>query len=226
VEHGSARVIFTIGARHEFPDPVVAHLRQDQHMRDSARVEWAGAKIARAQQHRHELVGRIAAWAGTSQPHPDASIAEDRLSYEVRVRMRHSPPLEEWPLILGDALHNLRSALDVLVWTLAKPASLSDAQQRRVTRPVVVDPEKWADVASRSLASVPADVVERIGQCQPFNRPESERERDGLLLLHRLDIKDKHRLSLAANVQTTAAAVEHSVEFKTRQRQPGMRHPT
>ena len=140
VEGGTGRVIFTIGARDEFPDPAVARLRQDQHMSDSARVEWAGAKIARAQQHRHDLVGRIAAWAGTSQPHPDASIAEDRLSYEVRVRMRHSPPLEEWSLILGDALHNLRSALDVLVWSLADPASLSGAQQRRVMWPVVVDP--------------------------------------------------------------------------------------
>lgn len=182
-------------------------------MSDGARVEWAGAKIARAQQHRHDLVGRITAWAGTSRPHFEASIAEDRLSYEVRVRMLHSPPLEEWSLILGDALHNLRSALDVLVWALAQPASLSGGQQQRVMWPVVVDPEKWADVASRSLASVPADVVERIRRCQPFNRPEAERDRDGLLLLHRLDIKDKHRLSLSARVQPTSAAVEQSVEF-------------
>jgi hypothetical protein len=109
----------------------------------------------------------MAAWAGTSRPRPDASIA----------------------------------------------TSLSDAQQRRVMWPVVVDPEKWAHVASRSLASVPADVFERIHQCQPFNRPEPEREQDGLLLLHGLDIKDKHRLSLSAEVQTTDAAVEHSVEF-------------
>jgi hypothetical protein len=204
----------TIGARHELPVPVVGRLRQDRHMSDSGKVEWAGAKIARAQQHRHDLVGRIAVWSGTSRPRPDASIAADRLSYEVRVRLQHAPPLEEWSLILGDALHNLRSALDVLVWALAEPASLSDAQQRRVMWPVVVDPEKWADAASRSLTSVPADVIERIRQCQPLNRPEPERERDGLLLLHGLDIKDKHRLSLSANVQTTDAAVEHSVEFQ------------
>jgi hypothetical protein len=182
-------------------------------MSESARVEWAGAKIARAQQHRHDLVGRFAAWAGTSRPHPEASIADDRLSYEVRVRMRHAPPLEEWSLILGDALHNLRSALDVLVWALAEPASLSEAQRRRVMWPVVVDPKKWADAASRSLASVPADVVTRIGQCQPFNRPEPERDRDGLLILHQLDITDKHKLSLSAKAQATNAAVEHSVEF-------------
>lgn len=182
-------------------------------MSDSAKVEWAGAKIARAQQHRHDLVGRIAAWAGTSSPHFDASIADDRLSYEVRVRMRHSPPLEEWSLILGDALHNLRSALDVLVWSLAETETLSDGKQRRVMWPVVVNPEKWADAASSSLASVPAEVVDRIGQCQPFNRPETERDHDGLLLLHKLDIIDKHRLSLSARVQPTRAAIKHSVEF-------------
>ena len=56
-------------------------------------------------------------------------------------------------------------------------------------------------------------MVERIGECQPFNRPEKERARDGLSLLHQLDIKDKHRLSLSAIVQPTNAAAEHSVEF-------------
>ncbi|MBO1768248.1 hypothetical protein [Allobranchiibius sp. GilTou38] len=182
-------------------------------MGETAQAKWADAKLARAQQHRHDLVGRIAAWAGTSPPKYDGNIADDRLSYEVRVQMRHSPPLEEWSLILGDALHNLRSALDVLVWSLAEVETLSGKEQKRLMWPVVVERESWVDAAARSLPAVPADVVARIEECQPFNWPESQREQDGLLLLHRLDIQDKHRLSLAAQVEPTRTEIQQSVEF-------------
>jgi len=41
-------------------------------------------------------------------------------SFIVRVRERQRPHREEWGAILGDAVHNLRSALDHLVWELTK----------------------------------------------------------------------------------------------------------
>ena len=184
-------------------------------MRMPAPPRGALAKIGRAQQHHHELLGVFNAW-GIASPIGEqvVAIAEDRLSWSLRLGEVPEPPLATWALIAGDAIHNLRSALDVAVFELADAKSLKPKEQQRVALPVVGDPNQWAAPAKR-LAVLPADLVERIASLQPFQRPEAERATDGLALLHTLDIADKHRLPLTASVITNGQ-VEHSflVEYE------------
>jgi len=182
-------------------------------MSESDKAVWAWAKLGRARELRYDLEGRIAAWSGASALGTEAVIGEDRLSFEVRLRMQLAPPLSEWTLILGDALHNLRAALDVLVWSFAEPDAMNVSQQKGVGWPIVTDSDKWTEAAASKLRSVPSHVVEQIKLVQPFNGEAADRERDGLLLLHNLDIMDKHRLTVTASARLNEMQVQHSVEF-------------
>jgi hypothetical protein len=85
----------------------------------SEKFAWSLAKVGPGRQHGMELVSRIAGWTAVANPHTLASIADDRLSWDIRLSEFDPPPLSEWALILGDGIHNLRSALDVLVWAYA-----------------------------------------------------------------------------------------------------------
>lgn len=174
---------------------------------------WALAKIGRARQHSHELQSRIAGWAATANPRPLTSLAEDRLSWEVRLSAFDPPSLGEWALILGDAIHNLRSALDVLVWAHADHPALSSAEAKSIAFPIWIDESSWKANAARVLRTVPDEMVERIRDCQPFQRPTEERQKDGLLLLSELDNRDKHRLALVTTVEPQAAEWMHGIEF-------------
>lgn len=182
-------------------------------MSENEKAAWAWAKVGRARELRYGLEGRIAAWSGASALRPEAVIGEDRLSFEVRLRMQQAPPLSEWTLMLGDALHNLRAALDVLVWSFAEPGAMNVNERKSIGWPLITNPDKWTEAAASKLRSVPSHVVQQIKLVQPFNREVADRERDGLLLLHELDIMDKHRLALTASAQLNEMQVQHSVEF-------------
>lgn len=170
------------------------------------------AKIARSKQHTHELLGSFTSWTITNVPAKTVQrIAEDRLSWTVHLGEFPDPPFLWWSLIAGDAIHNLRTALDVAVYELGDAKSLAAKEQERVTFPLVTDPDRWVDAAQR-LAVLPTKLVERIENVQPFQRPEGERETDALRVLHLLDIADKHRLPLAAT--TVPQQVEHSFEVE------------
>lgn len=184
-------------------------------MTDSPRVDaqWAWAKVARAGQHIRELESRIGTWAATSGYGPAAAISEDRLSWEVRARLPQPPPLAEWSLIAGDAVHTLRSALDVLVWANSAGSSLEPKQREKIGFPLVQDEVDWRGEWGRKLRSVPDHVADRIRDCQPFNRPAEEVAGDGLLLLHDLDIRDKHRLALETAAVLAEFSFQHGVEF-------------
>ncbi|WP_019874367.1 hypothetical protein [Sporichthya polymorpha] len=180
---------------------------------EADRAAWAVAKIGRARQHGLELQGRLATWAAIANPRPVATISSDRLSWEVRLSKFDPPPLLEWALILGDAIHNLRAALDVLVWAHADEAGLTTGQAKSIAFPVWTDESAWNQKADRTLKGVPLDVVARIRQCQPFERPAEERSSDPLVILSDLDNRDKHRLALTTIAELHEAKWQHAVEF-------------
>jgi hypothetical protein len=177
------------------------------------RSAWALAKIGRGRQHGIELQSRLAAWTSIANPHAVAAISGDRLSWEVRLSVFDPPPLREWALMLGDAIHNLRSALDVLVWAYADAGSLTAAQAKSLAFPIWTDESAWDQHAERILRTLPPEVVARIRQFQPFQRSEEDRSSDALLLLSELDNRDKHRLALATTAELQVADWQHAMEF-------------
>jgi hypothetical protein len=134
---------------------------------------------------------------------------------EARVRLTGSPP-PRIAVVAGDAVHNLRAALDNAVYASARDAAggtLDERTERRLEFPVVGDGTK-ADfdrlaTERRKLVGVPDRVRQVVEEHQPYHYNSAEHP-DGhrfhpVWQVHDLDRIDKHRrLAL-----TAAAAVRH-----------------
>jgi len=82
-------------------------------------LEGCDAKVARARTHLQALYDEINAYVA-SEPHEivEAFDAEAR-EYWATFRVKVEPDWLAWGILLGDFIHNLRSALAHLVWQLA-----------------------------------------------------------------------------------------------------------
>jgi hypothetical protein len=158
----------------------------------------AEMKYARAVHLANELRGRIDEWSAS-----ETLLAElhqvDEHAVEFRIVVKAPPPIDEWSLILGDALHNLRGVLDAVVWGLATLDGAEPIKPRRVAFVVTQDQAEWAQQV-KNLESVPAVYLERLRRLQPWM--EGVTREDSLLwLLHRLDILDKHRALISGKLR-------------------------
>lgn len=130
------------------------------------RVAWAWQKHARAYRHLADLRARVADGRALRSGDPAAA------------------------LVLGDAVADLRAALDVLVRAHADRDAATDEQWRKLRFPIVVSEARWSRDGLRRLRGVPGPVQERIRSVQPFARPEHERERTHLFLLRALELSE------------------------------------
>lgn len=87
---------------------------------DQPNLEGCDEKLKRAETHIQALYGEINDFIN-SKPH---KIVEDkdleRGKYEARIEVLREPDDPAWGVLLGDFIHNLRSALDHLVWQLVR----------------------------------------------------------------------------------------------------------
>ncbi len=175
---------------------------------------WPSMKIAQARAHLATLRSRIDVWQSTRPVTADVSLLDSRLGATWHLNIRSEPPVAEWSLHVGDCIHQLRSALDACVWDLINATGHPlPADPHRIQFPIEgADPDRWAKVAKDRLRGMPAEIVERIKNLQPFNRPEGERTADGLLLLQELSNADKHRANV--RVAVVMAQTAHQVAFR------------
>jgi hypothetical protein len=136
------------------------------------------------------------AWSQSGSPHTRAEFSADRKTVLLRAALPAEPPIDDWALRYGDAVHNFRSALDGLAWEVAH---LDGARPRRNASrklyfPMARTESRWDELVHTTLASIPNDVLERIRSVQPFMA--SDPRAFALPLLHELDLDDKHRAAL------------------------------
>jgi len=177
-----------------------------------ASLEGVRAKLARADEHLQELKREIRVWVESEAYVVRGQFEAERGEYVFRCEIREPPPAR-LGVIFGDAIQNLRSALDHLVWQLV---IASDAQpDNRNQFPIFVrepstDRERgrW-DSAVRGLAPPYVAAIERM---QPYKADEpGERT---LAVLADLSNADKHRIvvplafSINEQVAETITAVE------------------
>lgn len=170
-----------------------------------SKFDGALAKVARAEQHLDEVDRLGKAWAET-------------VSYELRLELGgpnelvgrlfnpgNTTPPRRLALAFGDVVHNLRSALDHLVFELAVAGGASG---ERSEYPIVEDESLYRRHVDRALAGVSAADQARIESTQPYHLRDGDQwrrpaDRDDplvrnaiLRLVRRLDNQDKHRLIL------------------------------
>lgn len=77
------------------------------------------AKLERAGEHGRLLDQELDAWLKDTPNALSHKISRDQLRHSVIVSILKPPPLTRWALFLGDAVHNMRSALDHLIYAIS-----------------------------------------------------------------------------------------------------------
>lgn len=152
-------------------------------------------KLARAKKHLTELQEYTAAFSETRPYEPLLSInrQEDRTDYIVRAFLQ-DPPDYVPAVIIGDVIHNTRSALDHIVAALTEPPELRERSSfpiytEDITQPGFKEQRKAFAAATEGL---PDDACAFVKRVQPYNRGK-DAIRDPLALLNRFSNADKHR---------------------------------
>lgn len=166
------------------------------------------AKLRRAQEHVGTLRSKI-----TLAGHPDPTVISLRRQFEpdcnaVVYRIDRVIQIgDDWGLIVGDAIHNMRSALDHLAWALAvrhyKGVPPNDVKIiKDIQFPVFSDGKHWP--THRYLKHMGAADVDLLEQFQPFKLSSVQRfvmrlERPGVIphaleALVAMSNSDKHRV--------------------------------
>lgn len=149
---------------------------------------WSEQKWVRGIAHIGAMSEVATAWDAAGHVWVDLALSEDGYHIDTTLRVDAAPPLEEMALRLGDAVHNFRSALDSLVWSLCHLDGKTPANPRSVQFPCASTDKQWR-AAAGGLSSMPPDFLERIRQVQPLVvGPESP-----LSLLVAMSNQDKHR---------------------------------
>lgn len=96
-----------------------------------------------------------------------------------------APP--HWPLLAGEAVQNLRSALDHAVY------AVSTRGKSRSQFPIFTDACEYQVKGKPRIAGVPGPIRTLIEARQPYNSLPTMPARDPLAILHALSNWDKHR---------------------------------
>ena len=116
---------------------------------------------------------------------------------------RIAPP-GHWPLLAGEAIQNLRSALDHAIWQAWRSVDENTGDGDHTQFVICDTPGKFKDTKWR-LEGVPAPVRAIVERSQPYNKL-AEAPTRAILAVHRsLSNADKHR---------TLAVVAGDVEFE------------
>jgi len=145
-------------------------------------------KTIRAKVHLDDLRNQLEIFY-KSKPYALVPLEDDieNQRYRVRVQIENVP--DHIPLIVGDLLYCLRSALDQLVWSLA---SLRIDYPKHTQFPIfkALNPGKFGEFTN----GVPAKAVKIIDSFQPYHGSDDAAiQRHLLWRLHLLCIIDKHR---------------------------------
>jgi hypothetical protein len=158
-------------------------------------LDGALAKVARAEEHLGRLQKEIGRWREESSDRMAREHNDKRTEFRFYTDWGVVPDGTRWALLLGDGIHNLRSALDHAVYAASGPKP-----PPRCEFPIFLDREKFflsdreesgGQFKYRGVRN--STVRTLIEGAQPWQRPD--RPKYHLLwMLHELDIQDKHRL--------------------------------
>ncbi len=153
-------------------------------MFDSAKL-----KIERAKHHILDLNGHIDAY---SAQHPlrifrSFDSKASQVTYSIKTKI---PMPDEIPLVIGDAIHNLRAALDLLIFEMVGDKCKTPRQRDQIQFPFSKSAQSLgATIKTRQVHLAGEKVVKEIHNLKPY--PSGTEK---LYAIHTLDITDKHKL--------------------------------
>jgi hypothetical protein len=150
-------------------------------------LDGAQLKLARATRHLDELRDVVRKYLD-SGPYRVLRREDDSGDLVYSLQIVEAIPAE-WGAVVGDAVHNLRSALDLLAWQLVKSGGV---QPTKVTFfPISRTSTDFEHALKRCLRGAPPSALRFVRRLRPYSGGN-----DKLVRLHTLDIVDKHRVIL------------------------------
>jgi hypothetical protein len=157
------------------------------------------AKLARADEHRQAIEPEIKAFVDgdpvTLGSNHNLKGTDDPIRFAYYVAEITQPPAH-WALVAGDAIQNLRAALDHAIWELVvkqKGSQFAEAKAFKIDFPIVDKPSSFP--RSRLVeVGLPEPSIAVIENAQPYVREQDAPRRDPLWFLRELSNVDKHRL--------------------------------
>lgn len=147
-------------------------------------------KVERAIEHISDLGTRIERFF---QSRPYEITVQDNAASGQRewIVTRAAPLPTDISIVAGDAIHNLRSALDHLIWQLVV-ANGGEPDQIRTEFPVWRSESHFKSSRPGNAKGISKEALDVLYELKPYKGGN-----DNLWQLHKLDIVDKHRLLLA-----------------------------
>lgn len=179
---------------------------------------WPNMKWSRARQLASEFHSSVQLFSGSSKSGLNAVVAKDGMSVTFYVRELAPAPIHEWSLLLGDIFHNYRSALDAMAWELTHldGGEPDKKHLKQIYFPICLTKGDWEKKAAEQLSSIPSDILRRLGAVQPYLAPPPETAIFNLI--HLLDIQDKHKAQLRAEMSIRdRSSIQYSFRHKDNQ---------
>ncbi|GHH73763.1 hypothetical protein GCM10018781_38810 [Kitasatospora indigofera] len=178
------------------------------------------ARIDRAEYLGRQLSEDIQAWVAAGHVGAEASIASDRMSWELRLKVREQMPMGLWGLQFSEAIHHLRATLDNFATSIAIQSGISRPRTlREIYFPICQNEADWHSPATQGkISALPQSYRDAIESIQPFHRLKEDAgsvSQDLLVILSLLDNKDKHHLQVKPLMQWGSLGHEMTVEFQT-----------
>ncbi len=153
-------------------------------------------KLARARDHYQVFDVQWRAWQ-KARLYRFIPEVHDRGAKHIYRALKPASIPDAFAAVVGDFVHNLRSALDHLAWELVKlnGGKPSEATQFPIRASRIshnVNSQVANPTAVAVSGGVSAEALKRIEAVQPYTNPRGH-DLDLLWQLHRLDVIDKHR---------------------------------
>jgi hypothetical protein len=152
-------------------------------------------KLGRAEEHANTFYDELRTWVDTDPYIIRKKVNADGSRHSLFIEtVKTDPPLDRWSVVIGDCIHNLRSALDHFVYAAAihETGQEPPVDKKILQFPITDDPTEFSKQSWR-VRSLGAGVRAEIERVQPYNRRHPSLP-PLLSLLRDLDDFDKHRL--------------------------------
>jgi hypothetical protein len=174
------------------------------------------AKIDRAQSHFHAVKAALKVVLGTKPKTQHVAFQIHLERQELISTIPKAPPVDPaLALMIGDCIHNLRSALDHLVYQLALQNGTGSEAAEKTFFPVYLTQTEFDSRVKKLVKPFISDAAfAELQKSQPYTAYDVPEEAD-IWILHKLDIIDKHRLLIVADHQF--AVTEFTLAFPNRE---------
>jgi hypothetical protein len=154
------------------------------------------AKLGRADEHAQAVKAEIKRWRDSRPYTVTREHNADFTRHSLVAHIGIEPPLLRWTLMVGDAVHNMRAALDHFVYAIAiyeASGQNPPPDERNLLFPICDTCPEFTRTERKRLMSLSDKVREGIEACQPYHRKHPDLP-PLLSVLNELEKTDKHKL--------------------------------